>query len=91
MSKHKEMIGTVVGNKMQKTVVVRVERRTADRLFKKTKVANTKFKAHDEKSECQLGDEVLLVETRPLSREKRWRVQKILKRGFVDTLVGETT
>ena len=84
------MIGTVISNKMQKTVVVQVVRRAADRKFKKITVHRKKFKAHDEKNECQVGDEVLMVESRPLSREKRWTVQRILKKGFVEAVVEAT-
>jgi small subunit ribosomal protein S17 len=70
--------GVVVSNKMNKTVVVAVERRAMDPTFKKIRRQTRKFKAHDEKNECGVGDRVQIVETRPISREKRWRVQKIL-------------
>jgi small subunit ribosomal protein S17 len=70
--------GVVVSNKMQKTVVVAVERRAMDEKFKKIMKHVTKFKAHDEKNECKMGDRVQIIETRPISRDKRWRVQKIL-------------
>jgi small subunit ribosomal protein S17 len=70
--------GVVVSNKMSKTVVVAVERRTMDPKFKKILRRVSKFKAHDEKNECKVGDRVEIIETRPISREKCWRVQKIL-------------
>lgn len=70
--------GVVVSNKMDKTVVVAVERRAMNKEFKKIVKQVSKVKAHDEKNECRIGDKVQLVETRPLSKEKNWRVQKIL-------------
>jgi small subunit ribosomal protein S17 len=89
------LIGTVVSNKMDKTVVVAVERVKRHPLYRRTIRRTTKYKAHDEKNECRLGDVVKLVESRPLSREKRWRVIQILKQGDVpevkpqDVGVGE--
>lgn len=77
-----EIVGTVVSNRMQKTVVVCVERRAADLRFKKILRHRKKFKVHDEKNECQVGDQVLIIGARPLSREKRWRVKKVLRKGF---------
>lgn len=77
-----KIIGTVVSNRMQKTVVVCVERRAADLRFKKILSHRKKFKAHDEKNECQVGDQVLIIGVRPLSREKRWQVKKVLRKGF---------
>lgn len=73
--------GVVVSDKMTKTVVVSIERRAMDPEFKKIVKQVSKVKAHDEKNECRIGDRVQLVETRPLSKEKRWRVQKILIKG----------
>ncbi len=70
--------GVVVSNKMSKTVVVAVERHSRDSKFKKIVLQVKKFKAHDEKNECKIGDLVQIVETRPISKEKCWRVQKIL-------------
>ena len=81
MKKHRTLMGTVLSNKMQKTVVVQVERLTRDPVVQKVVRRREKYKAHDEKSECQMGDQVLLVESRPLSREKRWRVQSVLRKG----------
>jgi len=79
----KSLVGTVVSDKMKKTVVVRVMRRTQDTRFSKIMTQSKKYKAHDEKNECRIGDKVLLVGTRPLSREKRWRVQQILEKGEI--------
>ncbi|MDZ4166004.1 MAG: 30S ribosomal protein S17 [Smithellaceae bacterium] len=72
--------GMVVQNKMDKTVVVRVERLAKHSVFHKYLRTNVKYKAHDENNSCNVGDIVLLVESRPLSRDKRWRVREILER-----------
>ena len=80
--KYKTKIGTVVSDKMDKTVVVDVVQIKKDRVYKKAVKRNTRFKAHDEKEECKIGDKVLLLETRPYSKTKRWRVSKILERGI---------
>jgi small subunit ribosomal protein S17 len=77
----KSRIGVVVSNKMTKTVVVKVERRVADSKYGKIVTRATKFKAHDEKQECGLGDRVRIVETRPISKDKRWRVVETLEKG----------
>lgn len=74
----REIIGTVLSNKMQKTVVVEVERRVLHPRYKKYVRKQTKLYAHDEKNEAKIGDRVVLVPTRPLSKLKRWRVFKIL-------------
>jgi small subunit ribosomal protein S17 len=66
--------GTVVSNKMDKTVVVAVKRLFQHPVYKKTVKRVTKFKAHDEKDKCQIGDIVKIIETKPLSKEKRWVV-----------------
>lgn len=81
--KRKDMIGRVVSNKMDKTVVVKVERRRRHPLYRKTIRKTTNFKAHDENNECGLGDIVRIMETRPLSRDKRWRVVEIKSKGEV--------
>jgi small subunit ribosomal protein S17 len=77
----KQRQGVVISNRMQKTVVVSVERMVMHPRYKKHLKRRTKVKAHDEKNECQAGDRVLIVECRPFSREKRWRVSRILERG----------
>ncbi|ACM60830.1 small subunit ribosomal protein S17 [Caldicellulosiruptor bescii] len=77
----KTRVGVVVSDKMDKTVVVAVERHVQHPLYKKTIKRTTKFKAHDENNECRVGDKVLIMETRPLSKEKRWRVVQILERA----------
>ncbi len=81
--KRKTMTGRVVSSKMDKTVVVRVETRRRHPLYKKTIRKTTNFKAHDENNECGLGDVVRILETRPLSKEKRWRVVEIKSKGEV--------
>ncbi|HVO18127.1 MAG TPA: 30S ribosomal protein S17 [Anaeromyxobacter sp.] len=77
----KSRVGVVVSNKMAKTVVVRVERRVADRKYGKIVTRAEKYKAHDEAQACKIGDRVRIVETRPLSKDKRWRVAETLEKG----------
>jgi len=79
--KRKSRVGVVVSNKMTKTVVVRVERRIPDRVYGKIVTRATKYKAHDEQQACKPGDKVRIVETRPVSKEKRWRVVETLEKG----------
>jgi small subunit ribosomal protein S17 len=76
----RRIIGVVTSNKMQKTVVVQVERRVKDRKFHKYTTTRERYKAHDEKSEYKIGDRVEIVETRPLSKDKRWRVARLVER-----------
>jgi small subunit ribosomal protein S17 len=76
----KQRVGIVVSDKMDKTVVVLVERRLKHPIYKKYITRSKKFLAHDEKNECQIGDKVLIMETRPLSRRKRWRVVEIIEK-----------
>ncbi len=78
--KRKIRIGRVVSDKMDKTVVVLVETLTRHPLYKKVVRHVSKFKAHDEANACKVGDVVKIVETRPLSKEKRWRVVEIVSR-----------
>lgn len=81
--KRKIRIGRVVSNKMDKTVVVAVEILRRHRLYKKTIRRTVKYKAHDENNKCGLGDIVKIEETRPLSKDKRWRVAEIITKGEV--------
>ncbi|MDI6815041.1 MAG: 30S ribosomal protein S17 [Dehalococcoidales bacterium] len=81
--KRKTRFGRVVSDKMDKTVVVAVETPRRHPLYKKTIKRVVKYKAHDENNECRLGDIVRIVETRPLSRQKRWRVAEIITKGEV--------
>jgi len=81
--KHKTRVGRVVSDKMDKTVVVAVETPKRHPLYKKTLKRSVKYKAHDENNQCQLGDTVRIIETRPLSRQKRWRVAEIITRKEV--------
>ena len=76
--KRKMRIGRVVSDKMDKTVVVTVETLRHHPLYKKTLRRAVKYKAHDEENECKIGDIVRIIETRPLSREKRWRVAEVI-------------
>lgn len=73
--------GVVIGNKMDKTIVVKVERHVKHAAFHKYITRHVKYKAHDENNSCQVGDTVLIVESRPLSREKRWRMLEILEKA----------
>ena len=82
-SKRKIRFGRVVSDKMDKTVVVAVETLRRHPLYRKTIRGMVKYKAHDEKNECRLGDKVRIAETRPISRYKRWRVAEIITRGEV--------
>lgn len=77
----KERTGEVISNKMSKTIVVRVERRFQHPQFKKVVTSYKKFYAHDEKNEAKPGDKVLIQETRPLSKLKRWKVIEILEKN----------
>lgn len=78
--KRKTRIGQVISNKMDKTVVVAVETPRRHPVYKKTVKHTVKYKAHDEGNACQIGDIVRIVETRPLSREKQWRIKEIISR-----------
>jgi len=77
----KTRIGVVVSNKMTKTVVVKVERRVANGKYGKIVAKAEKYKAHDEKQECKPGDRVRIMETRPMSKDKRWRVVETLQKA----------
>ena len=79
----KVMIGTVVSNKMDKTVVVAVETSEKHKIYGKVQKRTYKLKAHDEKNECQEGDKVKVMETRPLSKDKRWRVVEITEKAII--------
>jgi small subunit ribosomal protein S17 len=86
----KTILGQVVSDKMDKTVVVAVERYRTHRLYKRRIRRITKFKAHDYNNSCKLGDTVRIEETKPLSREKRWRVIEVLARiDIADTQPDE--
>ena len=78
--KKKTMTGVVISNKMDKTVVVKVERKFSHAVFKKVVKTTKKYKVHDEKNECLEGDFVRVQETRPLSKEKRWRLLSVVAR-----------
>lgn len=80
-NRRKEKIGIVTSNKMQSSIVVSVERKVQHPKYGKFTNKTSKFMAHDEKNECQIGDKVLIVETRPLSKMKRWRLVEILEKA----------
>jgi small subunit ribosomal protein S17 len=77
----KTRIGLVVSNKMEKSIVVTVERKVKHPIYGKFVKTTTKFMAHDEKNDCGIGDTVLIMETRPLSKNKNWRLVEILERA----------
>jgi len=77
----KTRIGTVSSNKMEKTVVVQIIENVRHPMYKKIVKRTIKFKAHDETNDCNIGDKVEIMETRPLSKDKRWRVVKVLERA----------
>ncbi len=78
--KRKEFKGIVISNKMDKSVVVKVDRETPDPLYGKRVIKSTKFHAHDPENRCSVGDTVMIRETRPISKNKRWVVTKILNK-----------
>ncbi len=77
----KTRIGTVVSNKMQKSIIVAIERRIAHPLYKKYFKKTTKLMAHNEKNECTIGDVVKIMETRPLSKRKKWRLVEVVEKA----------
>ena len=77
----KTRVGKVVSNKMDKTIVVAVENHVKHPLYKKVVKSTYKLKAHDENNECNIGDTVKVMETRPLSKDKRWRLVEIIERA----------
>ena len=77
----KTRVGTVVSNKMDKTVVVSIADNVRHPLYKKIIKRSVKFKAHDEKNECGIGDRVMIMETRPISKDKKWRVVQIIEKA----------
>ncbi|NLX69659.1 MAG: 30S ribosomal protein S17 [Clostridiales bacterium] len=79
--RRKVRVGTVVSDKMDKTVVVAVETLVKHKLYGKFVKRTKKFKAHDENNECRIGDKVRIMETRPLSKDKRWRVVEIVEKA----------
>lgn len=80
-SLRKERTGTVVSNKMVKSIVVAVERKVKHPIYGKFIKKTTKFMAHDEKNECGVGDLVTITETRPLSKNKRWRLKQVIEKA----------
>lgn len=79
--KRRQLVGTVVSNKMDKTAVVLVERLVKHQMYHKYVRRRAKFAAHDKDNTCQIGDKVLITETRPLSKTKRWRVSEIVEKA----------
>ena len=79
----KVMVGTVTSNKMDKTVVVAVETNVSHGVYGKTVKRTYTLKAHDEENACQIGDKVKVMETRPLSKDKRWRVVEVVEKAII--------
>ncbi|UCH21831.1 MAG: 30S ribosomal protein S17 [Deltaproteobacteria bacterium] len=77
----RQLVGIVISDKMDKTVLVQVERLVKHQLYKKYVRRRSKFAAHDGENTCQIGDKVLITESRPLSRTKRWRVSKVVEKA----------
>lgn len=84
----KARTGVVLSDKMQKTIVVQIRRKARHPLYGKVVEMAKKFKVHDEKNEAKVGDVVKIVETRPLSKDKRWRLVEIVSRGLAKEVVG---
>ena len=80
-SNRKVLTGSVVSDKMQKTVVIRITRRKLHPLYKKYVTKTKKIKAHDERNECSIGDIVRVIESRPLSKDKNWRLLEIVEKA----------
>ncbi len=80
-SLRKTRVGIVISNKMQKTITVAIERKVSHPIYKKYFKKTTKLMAHDEKNECRIGDRVRIMETRPLSLKKRWRLVEIVEKA----------
>ena len=79
----KTLVGIVESNKMDKTIVVKVEDSVRHPIYKKTVKKTYKLKAHDENNECQIGDKVRVMETRPLSKDKRWRLVEVVEKVVI--------
>ena len=79
----KTLIGTVESNKMDKTIVVKVETAVRHPIYKKIVKRTYKWKAHDEENVCQVGDKVKVMETRPLSKDKRWRLVEVVEKAVI--------
>ena len=88
--RRRERTGLVLSDRMQKTVLVMVERTVVHPKYKKRIRMRAKYKAHDEKNECRIGDRVVIVETRPLSRDKRWAVRSVVSRAPILGTAPET-
>lgn len=90
MGQKRTIQGTVISDKMDKTVVVQVRRRRKHNLYRKVITVTSNYKAHDDANDCRIGDEVRIIEARPMSKEKRWRVIEVLSRGDVAEIDPET-
>ena len=84
VSRRKERVGTVVSDKQEKTIVVRVDRRMQHPLYRKVIIRSKKIHAHDEQNDARVGDTVRVIETRPLSKKKRWELVEVVQRAVID-------
>lgn len=84
VSRRKERVGTVVSDKQEKTIVVRVDRRMQHSLYRKVIIRSKKIHAHDEQNDARVGDTVRVIETRPLSKKKRWELVEVVQRAVID-------
>ena len=89
--KRKVVVGEVISNKMQKTIVVRVNHKVRHPLYKKYIIRSVRYKAHDEENIAQIGDQVSLVASRPLSKEKRWALVEVLRKALTGIAAGSQT
>lgn len=89
--RRKIFVGEVVSNRMQKTITVQVERRVRHPMYERVIKRSKKFHAHDEHNQCQIGDVVRIVETRPLSKTKCWRLLEIIQRRIGTTTLAQET
>ena len=80
----KEQIGIVISNKMQKTIVIKIENRYPHPIYSKTLIKTKKYLVHDEKNQCNIGDQVAVQECRPLSKRKRWKLIKVLSKSSLN-------
>ncbi len=86
----KVLSGTVVSNKMDKTIVVEVKRRFSHPIYKRVVTSSKKYKAHDGNNQCNIGDQVRIIESRPISKDKRWRLLEVLRNANIEQETGNT-
>jgi small subunit ribosomal protein S17 len=87
LQRRRVVVGVVVSDKMQKTIVVKISRRVKHPLYKKYVLQTVRYKAHDENNQAKMGDQVELVQSRPLSRHKRWVLRSVLRKAIADAII----